>query len=510
MLKTNLKLVILFLGIFLPATVFAAFEETSVSARSTALGGICAASSDDVYSIYQNPAGLNSLQRTEFGIEYSKDHMGLTDGSDLGYSFIGVAQPLKFKKDYGTLGVGWLRFDLAGLYSENTFILSYARTLMEQRLGFGISLKSLGIAYGSDEYTMNSLDSSGNTTSQPDALFAKYGTAKSNFDADLGLQYDLFKNYRLGLAVLNITEPNMALDTTQEARIPRTYKLGIMHNTKTSLFSIEGLFKTENSQSVWKMAGGAETTFDFGLALRGGLAISNQETTDVSIGIGYKLQDTQFDYALIYPMAGIKNSFGTHRLSLVLKFGPAVRAFDEAKYNRLVEIQIKERVKAEDSLAAANKELAALKAKLQETLDASKETFKKKVASTPAEEKPEKAETLSDIKRSYLADLKQYKKAAQSSSLKSRRNSIKNLIETYKNKLDTAEAEQELKNVNDEYTAQASFYQDSMSYYRKMANKGISAEERADILKRIVDKFKPLGIETLEAEDELNKLSGKK
>ena len=108
-----------------------------------------------------------------------------------------------------------------------------------------------------------------------------------------------------------------------------------------------------------------------------------------------------------------------------------------------------------------------------------------------------------------MNDMRQYRKIAQTASLKVRRNSLKSIVESYKDKTDISEAEQELKTVNDEYNTQTVYYQDSLSYYKKMVAKGITGEECADILKRIIDKFKAIGIDTTEADEELGRLNKK-
>ena len=40
-----------------------------------------------------------------------------------------------------------------------------------------------------------------------------------------------------------------------------------------------------------------------------------------TVGFSYRWENLQFDYALIYPLTGIKGTFGTNQLSMTFRFG---------------------------------------------------------------------------------------------------------------------------------------------------------------------------------------------
>ncbi|MDI6757584.1 MAG: type IX secretion system membrane protein PorP/SprF, partial [Endomicrobiia bacterium] len=311
------------LSLFSMAPVFAAFEDISVGGRPTALSGAYTAVEGDAYSLYYNPAALAGLSRAEFGAQYSKLHIGLTDDSDLSNSFAGIAQPLKFGgADYGTIGAGWMRFALAGLYQENTIIISWSRDIIPNRFSFGANAKILSITYGDDDYTKNSLDNEGKTTGRADPLF-EGGYVKSAFDADIGLRYPFARNYAVAFAAQNVAGANISLANDPSVTLPRRYRLGIAHSGKSYTLAAD-VAATSDSNAVRGMFG-AEKTFAFGGAFRAGVGMGSDGWANLAGGIGFRADALSFDYGLAWPLSGIKNTAGSHRVSINLKFGPILR-----------------------------------------------------------------------------------------------------------------------------------------------------------------------------------------
>ena len=100
---------------------------------------------DDVYTIFYNPAGLGTLDRPQMAASFSKVAMKFTDDSDISLSHLAYAKPLR-KGKWGTLGLGWQRFALNQVYSEQTISLSYGSRVRKTRYGklnLGVNLKSL-------------------------------------------------------------------------------------------------------------------------------------------------------------------------------------------------------------------------------------------------------------------------------------------------------------------------------------------------------------------------------
>jgi len=513
--------VLCIMNVFLP--VNAAFEETSVGGKAAALGGIFVSACDDVNSIYHNPAGLANIPQAEFAAQYARLYIGLTDNSNLGYSFIGVAQPLG--RNSGTLGLGWLRFELAGLYDEDTFMLSYAHP-WGQNLSYGLNLKYMGIKYGQDQYTQNALDNNGNATGVPDSLFATFGRTKSNMGLDIGMQYKLAYNYKMGFMIENVTEPNFALQSSISSPLYRTYKIGITHTGSSYLTLIDFLSQQYDGGTDWEVTPAGEKRVSNNIALRGALDIGSRELIKVACGIGYKVDNFQVDYALIYPLSGIQGTMGENRISVLFRFGPIIRSEDKVaeitvKYNE----EKQARMLTEKKLKEANAELAKLRKALEEQLSrpapvvpvvkgktksvsASVKTKPLEQAVTSEISTPAESTTATDATAQYQRTMNNYRKSASGMTLPQRLSKVEAMIKKYGSLTNVSEAEQEHNVLSNEKKAQEKYYRDSLDYYRNMAKYGIKKEESIDILKRMINKYRALGIDVSDAQKEMERLQG--
>jgi len=296
---------------------YASFEELPTGGRQAGLGNAFTAIADDVYSAYYNPAGLAQLHRSEFSAYYAKLYSGLTDGSSIDRSYIAYGHPTE---THGTFGASYLDLSLAGLYSENTFALHYANSIRE-RWNLGGSLKLLRKSFGSDTYTGNAINSdTGASLGAPDPLFAKNGSSKSAVSFDLGTQYRISRIYGVGLAILNINSPNMALSPGDTDQVAAVYKAGLARRTKTSAIDAEISMRKFTSEE-YRFNIGAERWIKDNIAMRGGLGFGDRQYQMTSIGFSYRWEAIQVDYALIYPLTGIKGTFGTNQLSMTFRFG---------------------------------------------------------------------------------------------------------------------------------------------------------------------------------------------
>jgi hypothetical protein len=304
------------------SSVLASFEELPTGGRQAGMGTAFTALADDVYSAYYNPAGLVQVKRSEFTAFYSKLYSGLSDGSNIARSYVAYAHPLR---KHGTLGFSFLNLDLSGLYSETTMAVHYAHALRE-RWNLGGSLKLLKKSFGSDAYTENALvfDSSGNQTGSSsgaqDPLFAQNGTSKSAMAIDVGAQYRLSKIYGLGFSILNLNSPNMALSSSDQDKVSAIYKFGIARRTKGAAVDVD-ISRREFTSDDYRLNIGAEKWMKGGIGIRGGLGFGSRGYQVTSLGFSYKWENAEFDYGLIYPLAGIQGTFGTHQLTVTFRFG---------------------------------------------------------------------------------------------------------------------------------------------------------------------------------------------
>src|SRR3989338_9191436 len=76
------------------APAFAAFEDLGFGARAPGMGDAVTGVADDISSLYYNPAGLSNLERPKMMASHSLFYTGLSDGSNLGLSAVGLAMPI--------------------------------------------------------------------------------------------------------------------------------------------------------------------------------------------------------------------------------------------------------------------------------------------------------------------------------------------------------------------------------------------------------------------------------
>jgi len=334
------------ISVCVQVTCWADFEDLGVGARPIGMGNAYTALADDVNAIYYNPAGLAQLDESQFTSGYGKLYWGLDDGSNLGSGFVGYAHPLYH---WGTLGAGWVNFGLQGLYRENSFILSYGNSL-NRRLLAGLNLKLLSKKYGKDRYTENALiDGGPGVTGERDPVFSE-GYSKTGFSSDLGLLYKFNREYSVGLSLIDINQPHMDLKDNK-SKVPIGVKSGFLYNSDFLTFAFDTTFRNGDIN----VYSGAEKWFSnrtFGV--RAGLGVGSRRFSNLALGASYAKYLFQFDYAFIYPLSGIRDTYGSHRISLTLRFAPEKEEKKKAREKRLSEIAAEK---------AAEEELAKIKEK---------------------------------------------------------------------------------------------------------------------------------------------------
>ncbi len=285
------------------------------------MGGAFSAVGGDIHSLLHNPAGLAYLNRKEFSSSYSKLFIGLDDKSDLSSSLLIYGQPIN---RWGSLGTGWLEMKLDSLYKERTLALGYGHTWTD-KLALGATLKQLQVSV---EPPGTNYDNNGMVETKADPTFARGNTA-SGIGVDLGLLYEPIPKYSLGLSLQNINQPKVALADSN--RIPTLMRFGIAH--RSSAFLVTSEVRTQEylqGQRDYQAIFAAERWKSLGpissLALRGSMGFGSRSFSQLTLGMGYRLNGMQMDYAFLMPLSGVSfgSTYGTHRLSLSLRFGKTV------------------------------------------------------------------------------------------------------------------------------------------------------------------------------------------
>ncbi len=381
----------LLLYYFITSVSYAHFEDTGIGARPVGLGNAYTALAEDIYAVYYNPACLSKVKWKEFGLNYEKLYWGLDDNSKLGNAFIGYTQPIKTEgrrkmedgswknaslkmeegRDWGTIGIGWLNFTLSKYYSENSFIIGYGKRIHysiesekipdyiksilnpvgEGNLSAGLNLKILSKRYGKTIYTENAANlDTGVLKNACDPVFEN-GYSKTALSIDLGFLYDFSNYHSVALFLKDINQPDMGFDAKD--RIYCGMKIGYVYKRKdfnmVSDFSLQrGDIKFSNGAEKWFM--------NRTIAARGGLGIGSREYVNLSLGGTYVYSSIfQFDYSFQYPLKGIVSSYGTHQISLIMRFGmpppEEVKRDEEVKELKTELEKVREVIKEEKSRA---------------------------------------------------------------------------------------------------------------------------------------------------------------
>ncbi|MCK9583040.1 MAG: OmpA family protein [Endomicrobiales bacterium] len=321
------------------ATSFAAFQESGWGARPMGLGGAFTAIDEDVDGMLYNPSLLAGLQDPELTFMYGKLYTGL-DEVNMGLSYFAFGMPLKNKDN--TIGFSWTNFVSADLYDESSFAFNYSRVIGAGFSG-GVNLKYLSHKYTLDNRTIN------------DPVFAS-GNSKGALTLDLGTLYRpeiLNENLALGLSLKNITQPDLGLKSKDI--VPAELRLGGAYNfTEDILAALDFSYRMQDWGSAsdkYNVHLGGEFWFiEHLLALRAGA-----NTTEVAIGFGINPTlnnlDLQLDYGFIMPLL-IKESMGTHRISLTLRFLDPNYVAEEKKYVQEVKHQQPKVVVEEEEIAS--------------------------------------------------------------------------------------------------------------------------------------------------------------
>lgn len=298
-------------------SVRADFEETGYGSRATGMANSFVGLADDVYSVVYNPGALGNIRDREFTASYEKLYWGLTDLTDLGVNFIAMTFPLSGTRNGGTIGAAIWNFNAGNLYSENTFVLSYGRTLRDlihYNMYVGASLRVLTSQYTANAYTENAIDFLGNTYGRDPVFVNGYG--KTTLGCDLGAYFPFNKVYTAGIAVQNINSPNTGL--AQTSILPVDTKVGVCYhatdlNVLGDIEFVDGAINIGPAfeKYLWKKQ----------VAVRGGFEFGSNSLANLTMGASYRFSGFRLDYSFVLPLEGIQNTNGSQGMSLVIFFG---------------------------------------------------------------------------------------------------------------------------------------------------------------------------------------------
>ena len=244
-------------------------------AKQIAMSGSDVALSDDVFSLFNNPAGLAQFNWRELGIYYSPAPFGFRE---LANAFTAYSEPLGF----GSAAIGVMSYGY-DLYREIKIIPCFSlRYFNKLFAGISVTYHHVSImGYGS----------------------------KSVYYVNAGILIYLTNNLRTAFSLCNI---NRASFTSNDDPIPVVLKTGLSYDVINN-FSLNTALEKDVRYNLSFMSGiNYDVTDNF--SLRVGFA---NEPSKFSGGIGIHISGFSFDYAFFtHPDLGF-----THQAGIIISFG---------------------------------------------------------------------------------------------------------------------------------------------------------------------------------------------
>ncbi len=282
-------------------------------ARSMAMGGAYTAIANDADGGLVNPAGLSMINKRQITATMAVLHIGLSDESMISQNIVGYAH----KADFGSMGIVWKRFNAGDLYYENVLILSGSR-LGSVYFSKGDKDRRKNVSYGGSVKLLN-WDSAPTIGSNGETIEDLSGWTGINFD--LGFMIFPSPNTPVAISFQNIKKSNLNSKSSNiKERLPMLTRMGVAAIGENTTWVIDMILK----QGEIDLKIGLERKFyDGDVLIRTGMALENLAWgMNFTIGAGYKLSEkTRLDYAFVYPVNNILETYGSHRASIVYSFG---------------------------------------------------------------------------------------------------------------------------------------------------------------------------------------------
>lgn len=293
----------------------AAFRDSYLGAKSMAMGGADTALANEVDGILINPAGISNIKTQQITATMAVLHTGLNDESSITQNFVGYAYK---PSNIGSFGVVWKRFNAGELYNENILALSYARPASLYITKGDNNKRRRNLSLGGTIKLMNwdsapTIDSNGRTIEDLS------GWAGINFD--LGFIIWPSENTPVAVSFQNLRNQDIASSSSKiKERLPFVTRMGVAAIEKNFTWALD--FVLKNSEIDLKI-GLERRSHDGKIFIRTGMGLENLAWgMNFTVGAGYKPSDSmRIDYAFVYPINTILDTFGSHRVSIIYIFG---------------------------------------------------------------------------------------------------------------------------------------------------------------------------------------------
>jgi hypothetical protein len=266
------KVFTLYLLLFLNSLIY---PQYSPGARQISMANSDVALANDVFSLFNNPAGLAQLNWREVGIYYSPAPFGLTELSN---GYVAYSEPFSF----GSISIGGMTYGF-DLYRESKIVLGYSYNY-ENILFAGVTVN----------YHSYSIQNYGSTS----AIYLNAG----------GLVY-ILDELRWGFFVNNLNRASVA---DIDDQIPMLFSTGLSFDILKNFslnFALEKDIRFNPSVQL-----GIEYDIIEYLTLRAG---TSNDPSRFTAGIGINYSIFSLDYAFFtHQDLGL-----THQAGIILSFG---------------------------------------------------------------------------------------------------------------------------------------------------------------------------------------------
>lgn len=251
------------------------FGQIKPGAKQISLSHSDIALANDVYALFNNPAGLSQQNWREISVYYSPSPFGI---NKLANSSAVYHEPT----NYGSFAIAYSNYGFE-LYKENNLYVSYSKIISKNFfLGTTLAYRNLSIKnYGSDN-----------------AITVMIG----------GLAY-LTDNLRIGFAIDNITRSSFGNENNQ---IPMLFNFGFSYTFLSKLIFNSAIEKEIDKNSSLRV--GIDYEIIKYLNLRIG---TMNEPSSFSAGLGINYSIFEIDYALF----NHQDLGFTHQIGITLQFG---------------------------------------------------------------------------------------------------------------------------------------------------------------------------------------------
>jgi len=266
------KVFTLYLLLILNSLIYPQFGP---GARQISMANSDAALANDVFSLFNNPAGLAQLNWREVGIYYSPAPFGLTELSN---GYVAYNEPF----DFGSISIGGMTYGF-DLYRESKLVLGYSYNY-ENILFAGATLN----------YHTYSIQNYGSTS----ALYFNVG----------GLVY-ILDELRWGFVVTNLNRASIA---DIDDQIPMVLSTGFSYDILQN-FSLNLALEKDISYNPSVQFGIEYDIIEY-LSLRAG---TSNDPSRFTAGLGINYSIFSLDYAFFtHQDLGL-----THQAGIILSFG---------------------------------------------------------------------------------------------------------------------------------------------------------------------------------------------